>query len=71
MSATDKAANVQKSLKIHDQKLEAGPGGDLHQLAEDKTPVMTTAQGGPVSDDLNTLKVGARGPTLIEDFHFR
>jgi catalase len=71
MSATDKAANVQKSLKIHDQKLEAGPGGDLYQIAGDKTPAMTTAQGGPVSDDLNTLKIGQRGPTLIEDFHFR
>ncbi|MDT6942009.1 catalase [Brucella pseudogrignonensis] len=71
MSATDKATNVQKSLKIHDQKLEAGPGGDLYQIAGDKTPAMTTAQGGPVSDDLNTLKIGQRGPTLIEDFHFR
>ena len=71
MSATDKAANLQKSLKLHDQKLEAGPGGDLYQIAGDKTPAMTTAQGGPVSDDLNTLKIGQRGPTLIEDFHFR
>ena len=71
MSATDKAANLQKSLKVHDQKLEAGPGGDLYQIADDKTPAMTTAQGGPVSDDLNTLKIGQRGPTLIEDFHFR
>ncbi|KAB2681006.1 MULTISPECIES: catalase [Brucella/Ochrobactrum group] len=71
MSATDKAANVQKSLKIHDQKLEASPGGDLYQIAGDKSPAMTTAQGGPVSDDLNTLKIGQRGPTLIEDFHFR
>ena len=25
----------------------------------------------PVSDDQNTLKAGVRGPTLIEDFHFR
>ncbi len=71
MSASNKATNGRKSLTLHDQKLDAGRGGDLHQLAEDKTPVMTTAQGGPVSDDLNTLKVGARGPTLIEDFHFR
>ncbi|MGO1164837.1 catalase [Brucella sp. C7-11G] len=71
MSATDKAANLQKSLKLDDQKLEAGPGGDLYQIAGDKTPAMTTAQGGPVSDDLNTLKIGQRGPTLIEDFHFR
>ncbi|WP_449415194.1 catalase [Ochrobactrum teleogrylli] len=57
--------------EIHDQKLEASPGGDLYQIAGDKTPAMTTAQGGPVSDDLNTLKIGQRGPTLIEDFHFR
>lgn len=32
---------------------------------------MTTAQGGPVADDLNSLKAGASGPTLVEDFHFR
>lgn len=43
----------------------------MHQVAEGDTDVLTTAQGGPVSDDQNTLKVGARGPTLIEDFHFR
>ncbi|WP_274627687.1 catalase [Arvimicrobium flavum] len=56
---------------IHDQRLERGQGGELHQVAEGDVPVMTTAQGGPVADDQNTLKVGARGPTLIEDFHFR
>ncbi|RWC26024.1 MAG: catalase [Mesorhizobium sp.] len=51
--------------------LVRGQGGELHQVAEGDTDVLTTAQGGPVSDDQNTLKVGARGPTLIEDFHFR
>lgn len=56
---------------IHDQKLHRGAGGELHQFAEDGKPVLTTAQGGPVSDDQNTLRVGARGPTLIDDFHFR
>jgi len=56
---------------IHDQKLERGEGGELHQIAEGDGPILTTAQGGPVSDDHNTLKVGERGPTLIEDFHFR
>ncbi|MGF6229212.1 catalase [Inquilinus ginsengisoli] len=35
------------------------------------TPVLTTAQGGPVSDDQNSLKIGERGPTALEDFHFR
>ncbi|ACI54759.1 Catalase [Rhizobium leguminosarum bv. trifolii WSM2304] len=56
---------------IHDQKLHRGAGGELHQLAEDGMPVLTTAQGGPVSDDQNTLRLGARGPALIDDFHFR
>ncbi|MBY3320784.1 catalase [Rhizobium laguerreae] len=56
---------------IHDQKLHRGVGGELHQFAEDGKPVLTTAQGGPVSDDQNTLRLGARGPAVIDDFHFR
>lgn len=48
-----------------------GPGGETHQVAEGDTPVLTTQQGVPVADDQNTLKVGARGPSLLEDFHFR
>jgi catalase len=47
-----------------------GNGGELHQVAEG-AEVLTTAQGVPVSDDQNTLKVGQRGPALMEDFHFR
>ena len=60
-----------KTATVHDQKLERGKGGELHQAASGKTPILTTAQGGPVSDDQNSLKVGPRGPTLLEDFHFR
>jgi catalase len=60
-----------KSATIHDQKLTRGNGGELHQIAGGDTEVLTTAQGGPVADDQNTLKIGERGPTLIEDFHFR
>lgn len=56
---------------IHDQKLHRGPGGELHQIAEDGSALLTTAQGAPVADDQNTLRVGPRGPALIEDFHFR
>ncbi|HTO31445.1 MAG TPA: catalase C [Pararhizobium sp.] len=56
---------------IHDQKLHRGDGGELHQFAEDGAPVLTTAQGGPVSDDQNSLRVGPRGPLLMDDFHFR
>jgi catalase len=53
------------------QNVERGNGGELHQMAEGETPVLTTALGTPVSDDQNTLKIGERGPSLIEDFHFR
>lgn len=61
-----------RTATIHDQKMSRGEGGELHQTAEDLgTEVMTTAQGGPISDDQNTLKIGPRGPALIEDFHFR
>lgn len=56
---------------IHDQKLTRGAGGELHQLAQSGDDILTTAQGGPVSDDQNSLKIGPRGPTLVEDFHFR
>jgi catalase len=60
-----------KPATIHDQKLVRGNGGELHQTAEGDIEILTTAQGGPVADDQNTLKVGERGPTVIEDFHFR
>ena len=32
---------------------------------------MTTNQGLRVSEDEHSLKAGVRGPTLMEDFHFR
>jgi len=51
-----------------------GEAGELHQVASengDEDAVLTTQQGVPVADDQNTLRVGARGPALLEDFHFR
>ncbi|RCG31111.1 catalase [Sphaerisporangium album] len=33
--------------------------------------VLTTDQGIPIDDTDNSLKAGERGPTLMEDFHFR
>ena len=70
-SKPTKSKSVAGSATIHDQKLDRGEGGELHQIAKGDVPVLTTAQGGPVSDDQNSLKIGPRGPTLIEDFHFR
>jgi catalase len=72
MAKTTKSNRASSAaVTVHDQKLERGEGGELHQTASGKTAVLTTAQGGPVSDDQNSLKIGPRGPTLIEDFHFR
>ncbi|MEI9994899.1 MAG: catalase [Rhizomicrobium sp.] len=48
-----------------------GAGGETHQTAAEGLEVMTTAQGMPISDDQNSLKIGTRGPTLLEDFVLR
>ena len=48
-----------------------GKGGETHQVAGDGVATLTTRQGIPVADDQNSLKFGARGPTLLEDAHFR
>ncbi|WP_020474675.1 catalase [Zavarzinella formosa] len=48
----------------------AGTGGETHQTAGAGS-ALTTQQGVPVADDQNTLRAGARGPALLEDFHFR
>ncbi|SDX69035.1 catalase [Albimonas donghaensis] len=53
------------------QGTRAGEGGELHQTVDDGGARMTTQQGIPVADDQNTLRQGARGPALMEDFHFR
>ncbi len=47
-----------------------GIGGELHQRARNRTDILTTNQGVPISDDQNSLRIGARGPALLEDFHF-
>ena len=48
-----------------------GDGGETHQVAQAGVETLTTQHGTPVADDQNSLKQGARGPTLLEDFHFR
>lgn len=58
-----------------DPKLDKN--GAPHQQTEKRDETMTTAQGGPIADDQNSLTAGPRGPVLIEDhvmrekiFHF-
>ena len=54
-----------------DRNVVKGPGGELHQIAGSGIPTLTTQQGVQVADDQNSLRIGARGPTALEDFHFR
>src|SRR3954452_8260017 len=48
-----------------------GQTHETHQLAGPGEPGLTTRQGLPVADDQNTLRLGERGPALLEDMHFR
>ena len=43
-------------------------GGELHQIADGSHPQMTNNQGAVIADDENSLKLGERGPVLLEDF---
>jgi catalase len=63
--------DARKTARDADAGVTVGTGGETHQTAGADTPVLTTQQGIPVADDQNSLKAGARGPTLLEDFHFR
>jgi catalase len=58
-------------ITFNDQKANAGNGGETHQIAGENNTILTTQQGMPVSDDQNSLKIGNRGPHLLEDQHFR
>lgn len=55
----------------HGEGLRVGSGGEMHQLAGDDHPALTTNQGVPISDNQNSLRSNLRGPTLLEDFILR
>jgi catalase len=52
-------------------KMTLGNAGEIHQAAGGGIAPLTTQQGMPVADDQNSLRIGARGPTAMEDAHFR
>jgi catalase len=62
-----------QSMKKKNKNLTAkkGQGGEIHQTTTQRANTLTSQQGMPISDDQNTLRVGARGPALLEDMHFR
>ena len=68
----DKAPAIPADAAISTSFAEpTGNGGETHQVADDQVATLTTQQGIPVGDDQNSLKSGERGPTLLEDAHFR
>ncbi len=70
--ADDKRPNMNETMaRFADQEIGLGAGGDTHQTTSDPEQTMTTNQGMPIADDQNSLKAGARGPTLLEDFILR
>ncbi|MFL6958839.1 catalase [Nocardiopsis yanglingensis] len=60
-----------KRATTHAENHHRGNGDELHQQAGGGHPVMTTDQGIPVADNQNSMRQGARGPTLLEDFILR
>ena len=76
-SKNSSSARKLTDARSGNQNTKQGVGGETHQLASAKAALLTTQQGAPVSDDQNSLRIGARGPTLLEDqvlrdkiFHF-
>ena len=51
--------------------VQPAAGGELHQVAGGKHPVLTTNEGVALADNQNSLKANPSGPTLLEDFILR
>jgi catalase len=64
-------ADNREQVDYGDERVERGHGGETHQVADGDGQSLTTQQGVVVADDQNTLRLGERGPALLEDFHFR
>jgi catalase len=70
-AATSSAAAAAPAQTYAAGATQPGGAGELHQLAGAGHPDLTTNQGVVIADDENSLKVGARGPTSLEDFILR
>ena len=70
-NANPPSADTQSSGETVTRDAHPGTGGETHQRPEKSDTRLTTAHGIPVADNQNALKAGARGPSLLEDFHFR
>ena len=60
-----------KPSKVQPMPADRGEAGELHQRPGLDGQQLTTNLGIPLADNQNSLRAGARGPTLIEDFILR
>jgi catalase len=71
-AAASKAEPAKESRK---QAAAAITNAKLEELGRDRENAdgqfLTTNEGLRMEDDQNTLRAGVRGPSLLEDFHFR
>lgn len=65
------AKQTNKPARPADKAFHAGIAGELHQTTNARDSTLTTNQGIAISDNQNSLRSGARGPTLLEDFVLR
>lgn len=65
------ARDAKKTAPGNKTKTVTGKGGETHQQADGDDHRLTTNQGAVIADNQNSLKSGARGPTLLEDFILR
>ena len=65
------AAQAADKNTTADAHARAAPGGEIHQQSAGPDTQLTTNQGVPVGDNQNSLKAGARGPVLLQDFILR
>ncbi|NEX46470.1 catalase [Pseudotabrizicola algicola] len=61
----------QRGGEFNDLVSDYGAGGEFHQHAGEGGDRLTTAQGVVIADNQNSLRTGAPGPTLLEDFVLR
>lgn len=65
------AKQKKNPVRPADKAFHAGTAGELHQTTGARDSTLTTNQGVAISDNQNSLRSGARGPTLLEDFVLR
>ncbi|MHB8997350.1 MAG: catalase [Armatimonadota bacterium] len=70
-TGTNSGKRKQEKAAVPGTDATQATGGELHQIAGEEHPALTTNQGVAISDNQNSLRANQRGPTLLEDFVLR